>query len=348
LQFFSKLPEGDLPAEDAMAYAREAQRVANAVVQLDPEDQTSSYALWDSCKNLVDIQVRMGDPGHALDDGVCMLNTAQELANRSPGDARALKTLLLSHEENAKLKLSTGSKVGGFDHYGFAVETARKRAEIDPDGEEAQADLWRVLTDLGDAQQKARQSDEALKSEASARDVALLNLAKPGFEKVWLDRAGFSFVRLADLHGERRESSEALDACAQAVAFGRRFLDRTPEADGWSYNLWFALSQWGKALSDVARFPEALNRQEEALRMAESASSREVGREEAMSAMWFSLRELAETMIKMGELRKGLEKHHKALHIAERQKQLDASSALWRSYELTSIEEVKELEKLVR
>ena len=348
LQMFFNLPEETLPAADALTYGREWQRVANKIVQLEPEHLESRRALWDSHKNLIAIQVRMGNPGHALDDAASLLNIAQEMVDDAPGSVQALQALLLSHEDIAKLKWVTGSKVGAMDHYGFAIEAARNRAGRLPNDDVAQADLWRVLVDLGDAQQETGKFGEALENLHVSRNLALSAVEKLDADAKWLERAGYSFLKVATIHGDLGETTNAVEAFARSVAFERRFLERSAGAAGWSYNLWFALSQWGKALLEGARFPEALKLQEASLELAESASKSEASREEAMSCMWFSLREMGETLIKMGELQGGLNKHRAALQMANRQVQVDPTAEQWKSYARSSQDEVNGLERAVR
>ena len=346
-QVFSNLPEGVLSAEDALAYGKDWQRVASSVVALEPEHLESRRELWESHKHLVDMQVKMKNPGHALDDAASLLNIAQEMVRDAPESEQALQSLLVSHEEVAKLKWMTGSKVGAMDHYGFAIEAARNRVRLVPEDDVAKTDLWRVLADLGDAQQETVRHDEARANLQSALDLAMSAVEKSDADVKWLERAGYSWLKVATFQTASGESDEGLEAFARSVTFERRFLEMSPDSTGWSYNLWFALVHWGKALADVARYSEAMEHQIASLKAAESAWKTESIRAEAVSCIWFSLREMGETMIKMGEIPAGLEKHRAARDLVNQQLQLDPASDLWASYARASTEDVKRVERML-
>lgn len=348
LQMFSNLPESVLSVDKALAYGKEWQVVASSVVALEPEHLISRRALWESHRYWVDVQVRKGNPGQALDDAAVLLNVALEMAADAPGRAQVLQSLLVSHEEVAKLKLVTGSKVAAIDHYGFAVEAARNSVRLMPGDNDAEVDLWRVLVDLGDAQQETVRHDEAWGNLQSALGLAMSAVEKPGADPKWLERAGYSWLKVATFQVAAGEMAKGQEAFAHSMNFERRFLKASTDSAGWSYNLWFALLHSGKALADLARYPEAMERQVASLKAAEGASQSESLRAEAVSCIWFSLREMGETMIKMGDLQGGLDKHRAAQGLANQQVRLVPASELWTSYARVSTGDVKRAERMLR
>ncbi len=344
-QIFSNLPEGVLPAEDALAYGKEWQRVASSVVALEPEHLESRRDLWESHRHVIDLRTKMGNPGHAQDDTASLLNIALDMVRDAPESAQALQALVLSHEEVAKLKRTTGSKVGAMDHYGFAVEAARNRVRLVPEDDVAQTDLWRLLVDLGETQHETVRHDQAWANLQSALDLAMAAVEKSGADVKWLERAGYSWLKVASFQIAAGEPDKGLEAFARSVDYEQRFLERYPDSTGWSYNLWYAWLRWGEALADVARYPEAMELQIASLNAAETASKSEGSRAEAVSCVWFSLRAMGETTIKMGELSEGLKKLRAARDLASQQLQLDPASELWKSYVQASTEDVLRVER---
>jgi tetratricopeptide (TPR) repeat protein len=345
LGLFSTLPEGTLPSVDALAYGKERQRVANTLVQLDPDHLESSLALWDSYKNLVDVQVQMGNPGHALDDASSLLNVAQNIADRMPDDAKAVRNLFLSHEQYANLKMQTGSVVGAIDHYSFAVDVARKMIQLDPGNDALQDDLWNGLTSLSLAKLNSGNPGDSLTYQLLARDLTMANLGKGKDTELWQHNARYSFTKLGDLYRASGDLAEALKAFSLAVDFSRKVEQLGEAEETWSYSHWYALSKWGETLGKQRDFQAALLVQAEAKDYAERFAMSKDHQEEVSVALWFGLRNTGETLVEMGDVSKGKEEYLLALQLADRQLKDEPASATWQWYRQTSLAELEALKK---
>jgi tetratricopeptide (TPR) repeat protein len=295
---------------------------------------------------LIEMQVQMGNPGHALDDAKALLKVAQKIEERAPDDPENLRRVFVGHEQNADLNLGTGGVAGAIEHYLAAVNVARRMVELEPGSDVAQAHLWTGLTGLSRSKLKDGNAKDSLAYQLMARDVTLANLKTGKGEGQWLHNARYTFTKLGDLYRGEADLGAELEACSRAVEFSRRVEQMGDASNQWSYSHWYALSQWGGTLAKHRKFQDALAAQAEAKDYAERfLMSKEKGDETAL-ALWFSLRETGETFVAMGDVNQGQAQYRLALQLADRQVHDHPASAIWQSYHQTSLVELEALRKL--
>jgi tetratricopeptide (TPR) repeat protein len=282
-----------------------------------------------SYNNLADILVKQGNLPEAEKHYRKVLEIAETLAARAPGNADWQRDLSVSHIKLGDFMTFTGNLPEAEKSYRKSHALFETLAARAPGNADWQRNLSFSHTNLGDFMKTAGHLSEAEKHYRKALEIRETLAARNPSNANWQRDFIVSHISLGDLMEATGDLTETEKSYRKALEIAQTLAARDPgNADSQRY-LFLSHYSLGNSMKASGNLPEAEKHYRKALKIAQTLAAHDPNNTQWQSDLYVGYQRLGDFMKAAGDLTEAEKNARKALEIAETLAARDPSNANW-------------------